>query len=93
MSARKPRPLYVPVVRNHCPVCGEVSFSRHGIHPQCAARRADERRMKNRKPPKKKPRPQTARSAALRPWHKPCPKCKNQVHVRKATCTCGYVFA
>lgn len=40
MSERKPRPLYTPVAqRPLCPVCGETSYSRQGIHPQCAEKR------------------------------------------------------
>ncbi len=35
--------------RVRCPVCHEVVYSRAGIHPQCAVRRAD--------PPKPKAKP------------------------------------
>lgn len=34
-----PQPVKVP-----CPICGQVSYSRGGIHPQCAVQQADEPR-------------------------------------------------
>lgn len=46
MSIRKPTPLFELKQVRRCPVCGEASFSRAGIHPQCAQRRADAKRMK-----------------------------------------------
>jgi hypothetical protein len=30
---------------------------------------------------------------ALRPWHKRCPKCRAELHIRKTTCDCGHRFA
>jgi len=30
-----------PHERPKCPVCGKISYSREGIHPQCAVHRAD----------------------------------------------------
>jgi hypothetical protein len=44
MSEKKPQPLIPARIRNRCPVCGEVSYSRSGIHPQCSVRKADEKR-------------------------------------------------
>jgi hypothetical protein len=34
--------------RVRCPVCHEEVYSRAGIHPQCAARRCDPPRPKNK---------------------------------------------
>jgi hypothetical protein len=31
-------------------------------------------------------------SLVLAPWHKRCPKCQAQVHVRKPNCQCGHRF-
>jgi hypothetical protein len=45
MSEKKPRPLLRGGVQTLCPVCGRVSYSRGGVHPQCSMRRADEQRM------------------------------------------------
>ncbi|MDX1945355.1 MAG: hypothetical protein SFU86_08100 [Pirellulaceae bacterium] len=39
-----------------CPVCGKASYSRDGIHPQCAVLRAD-------KFGKRKPAPKAGKSA------------------------------
>jgi hypothetical protein len=40
---RRPRPLFEPPSCQICPVCGNVSYSRSGIHPQCAQNQADSR--------------------------------------------------
>lgn len=45
MSDTKPDPLYTPPHRKTCPVCGTVSYSLAGIHPQCAMQMADAPRM------------------------------------------------
>jgi len=36
--------------RVRCPVCHEEVYSRAGIHPQCAARRNDPPKVKNKEP-------------------------------------------
>jgi hypothetical protein len=41
VSEKKPTVIYFPAVRNFCPVCGKVSYSRSGEHPQCAVARSD----------------------------------------------------
>jgi hypothetical protein len=39
---KKPIPLLTPPPAGKmCPVCGKRSYSRHGVHPQCAVRQAD----------------------------------------------------
>jgi hypothetical protein len=43
---RTPPPL--ASTRARCPVCGEAVYSRAGIHPQCAVRRADPPRLKSK---------------------------------------------
>lgn len=46
-ASKKPAPLFVASTPKICPVCGHSSYSSTGIHPQCAAERADEpRRLK-----------------------------------------------
>ena len=45
MTAKKPSPLGARAVPKRCPVCGASSYSRDGIHPQCAARQLDRERM------------------------------------------------
>jgi hypothetical protein len=44
MSEKKPHPLIPVRQQNRCPICGQVSYSRGGVHPQCSVRRADEDR-------------------------------------------------
>jgi hypothetical protein len=41
VSDKKTEPIYLPPIRNYCPVCGKVSYSVSGEHPQCALTRAD----------------------------------------------------
>jgi hypothetical protein len=42
MSEKKPEPLAgKPTPGQVCPVCHQRSYSRNGIHPQCAVRQAD----------------------------------------------------
>jgi hypothetical protein len=31
-------------------------------------------------------------SLLVRPWHKRCPQCQAQLHLREMTCACGYQF-
>lgn len=88
---RKPHPLISTPLRKHCPVCGQVSYSVAGIHPQCCVRQADAKRMekvqrtaKSRKPAKT--------GASLTPWQKRCPQCREIVHCRKSACRCGHNF-
>jgi len=41
VSEKKPKLIYFPANRRLCPVCGKVSYSRSGEHPQCAQARCD----------------------------------------------------
>ena len=42
MNNRKPEPLIAEQRRGRvCPICGKQSYSREGIHPQCAVQQAD----------------------------------------------------
>lgn len=97
MSCKKPSPILDVPERPHCPVCGEVSYSRGGIHPQCAQTQADEKQLKRVKSLNKTKKNKIAgnvwsASTGPRAWHKWCPKCKKQVHVRKKACSCGHDF-
>ncbi|MGE0760192.1 MAG: hypothetical protein AB7F89_12755 [Pirellulaceae bacterium] len=77
-----------------CPVCGKLSYSRAGIHPQCAVRREDEiskQRIKREERLAPKSNLMSARSKPA-PWQKICPKCNVMQHARKTTCSCGYHF-
>lgn len=90
--SRKPQPLQAPPFRRHCPVCGEVTFSAAGIHPQCAMQQADAKRMARVKSPPKALKKKMARDADVKPWQKACPKCQTLVHIRKLVCECGHTF-
>lgn len=49
----KTKPLNPEPPRNICPVCGEPSYSREGIHPQCSAAQADANRVREAKKARK----------------------------------------
>ena len=90
MSNKKPRPLNSRPPPNLCPICGEASYSRAGVHPQCSARQADEKRKDHIKR-EKLAAEATPISAGERisAWQKICPKCKAVQHIRKKICSCG----
>lgn len=92
MSYKKPQPLIRGRRRDPCPVCGEVSYSLTGIHPQCAARQADARRLERVKRNKKVKVAQKP-TIQIKVWQKRCPKCRAVQHVRKKVCDCGHTFA
>lgn len=76
-----------------CPVCGMVTYSRGGIHPQCALKQADAPRANRLKSAKKVGNPKAkTRPRAASYWKKTCPKCNKATHVRTATCDCGHRF-
>jgi predicted RNA-binding Zn-ribbon protein involved in translation (DUF1610 family) len=90
MSVPKEEPiLIVPQPpKNLCPICGQVTYSAGGIHPQCAMQQADEprlARMKTRKAAETK-----TKKPARNVWKRQCPKCGAQAHVRQAVCKCGH---
>jgi hypothetical protein len=41
VSEKKPELVYFPAVQRFCPVCGKVSYSLSGEHPQCSVARGD----------------------------------------------------
>jgi len=54
VSEKKPLVITFPAVQKHCPVCGKVSYSLSGEHPQCSVERGDPR-AKRRKQQSRKP--------------------------------------
>jgi hypothetical protein len=82
MSEKKPTPLIPARAHSRCPVCGQISYSRAGIHPQCSVRQADEEH-KNR----------IKREKALAEVEKTAiPASGIAQHVRKTVCGCGHTF-
>ena len=92
MSILKPVPIVPEPVRNRCPICGETSYSRGGIHPQCALQQADAPRNARIRAERKKKEAKPA-VPRQRSWSKKCPQCGIQVHVRLGACGCGHKFA
>jgi hypothetical protein len=87
----KSTPLIIELGRKICPVCGKSSYSRYGIHPQCAMRQRDAlRRSQLPSPPKPAAKPLAIADANH--WRKVCPVCRRSLHVKKATCVCGHGF-
>jgi len=76
-----------------CPVCGQSSYSKDGIHPQCAVQLADESRKLELQAARKKASQSKAGQSQKRSWNKQCPKCRAQLHVRRKECDCGHVFS
>jgi hypothetical protein len=66
MSHKKPGPVSMPGVRapKICPVCGSSSYSRDGIHPQCAQQQADAPRIAKIKAKKKSDQAEAAAKTA-----------------------------
>lgn len=96
MQHKKPVPMIEEgsKPRRVCPVCGSVSYSRQGVHPQCAREQADAARMTLVKQARAAAQA-SAPTASLRdrsPWLRECPRCHAQMHIRKATCQCGHQF-
>lgn len=88
MSASKPPPLIRTRKHKPCPVCGEISYSAAGVHPQCLVRQADSKRLAKIKQ-KQQDEPQAKPASDVKPWQKRCPKCRRIQHVRKKRCDCG----
>jgi hypothetical protein len=87
MSEKKPVPLIGGAKGRICPVCKKPSYSRTGIHPQCAMLQADADRCDEIRAKRKLA---VAESSS---WHqKKCPQCQLTLHVRQKQCGCGHVF-
>ncbi len=90
MTSKKPTPLVSGNKHEKCPICGERSYSRTGIHPQCSRRQFDEKRVSRIK------REQAEKAdlpANSKPWQRICPQCKTSQHVRMKSCECGHQFS
>ena len=78
MSQKMPLPLMTEggtvASTRLCPVCGEASYSRQGIHPQCAVTQADATRTARLKAAAKKreksPAHKATNSFTLSAWHR-----------------------
>ena len=94
MSEKKPTPLIPARAHSRCPVCGQISYSQAGIHPQCSVRQADEEHKNRIK--REKALAEVEKTAipasGIAPWQKSCPKCSAVQHVRKTVCGCGHTF-
>jgi hypothetical protein len=77
-----------------CPVCKKATYSREGIHPQCAERERDRARMKQLRDNQRaaKEAHKRANPIPLKPFHRHCPSCSADVPPRVAECSCGYRF-
>ena len=97
MLHKKPIPLISSAKsRRLCPVCGMASYSRYGIHPQCAQAQADAPRVERLRAERKASAQAEAAAAVRVPstvaWQKRCPACGTQLPSRKMTCGCGHAF-
>ena len=69
MSILKPVPLIPKRAKNLCPICGRDSYSRDGIHPQCAVQQADEPRNQRLKRERETKKVQSEKSKQ-RSWNR-----------------------
>ena len=95
MSEKKPQPLLKGSGDRRCPVCGQNSYSKSGIHPQCSVELADEKQKELLKEAKRLADSEREQSPPkkLSRWQKSCPRCQARVHVRLKVCSCGHRFA
>jgi len=93
MSEKKPTPLIAQPGGKLCPVCGKRTYSRGGIHPQCAVHQADAVRSEELKEERKRQASATPTVKRSTWQSKKCPKCGTESHVRRKACDCGHVFS
>lgn len=94
MNHKKPKPPLLEsngTARRYCPVCGTRSYSRTGIHPQCAQVEADRSRVERLKAAKAAGTDKPV-ITELGTWQKRCARCRTVVHIRKQVCECGFAF-
>ena len=91
MNHNNPTPMIQVSGRKLCPVCGKPSYSRDGIHPQCAVQQADAPRQERLRA-EKKLQSKAKQESLQRSWIRECPNCRAQIHVRRKVCDCGYIF-
>ena len=94
MSEKKPTPIVIEPDSRKCPICGKPSYSRGGIHPQCAVTQADSPRKMELAAQKKALAEMKAESdqSKLDNHDKDCPECKMRVPADREDCQCGYEF-
>jgi hypothetical protein len=92
MSDKKPVPATLHREIRLCPVCGQVSYSKNGIHPQCAVAQADAPRRKllveQKRQLANEKKALTVRKSSL----KKCPACGLLLPVHASLCSCGQRF-
>jgi hypothetical protein len=90
MSILKPVIVVPGPARIFCPICGEATYSRGGIHPQCAMAQADEpraTRLRNAR------RTEATIDKPNTHVFKKCPECDASSDPRRMVCNCGYRFS
>lgn len=92
VSILKPTPELPQVATSVCPFCGKKSYSRDGIHPQCALNQADAARNEKLRASRKAAQKVEKPAANRRHLSKSCPECGTNVHIRVMACACGHVF-
>ena len=81
MSILKPVTVIPGPDRIFCPICGKATYSRGGIHPQCAMEQADQPRVTRLRNARRteakteKPKPHV--------YKKKCPECNTSSDLRR----------
>jgi hypothetical protein len=86
------KPKTIGPVMPDCPVCGKTTYSRGGIHPQCASERADRAVRAERKAAEEKMGQDATTIQPRQQWTKQCSRCQRLVPARRAVCDCGHIF-
>jgi hypothetical protein len=92
MSIIKPVVIVPQLLKNLCPICGKASYSRGGIHPQCAMQQADEPRTLRLRAARIAESKIKVQQPKKKSRQKKCPKCDIQVDVQREVCHCGFQF-
>ena len=94
MNTKKPTPVLVSAASKACPVCGQRSYSRGGIHPQCAVVQADAPRRICLAAAKKAAAQEKDKAIPAKSgeWGKSCPQCGIELPARRNVCACGHIF-
>lgn len=92
MSDKKPLPLMSKRETRLCPVCGKPSYSKDGIHPQCAVAQADAPRRERLVEQKRRLASEKKKVIVAKSASKKCPACWQVVPVGTNLCGCGHRF-
>lgn len=90
MDVLKPVVVAPQPERTKCPICGQTTFSRGGVHPQCAMQQADAPRIAQLRAKSHAAAKIEKAKGPIR--KKKCPTCDALHDVGQKVCKCGFRF-